>query len=198
MSAEQAYKLLYASYQAEVITRGFQPTMTEEIQKVLTIIAKNMTAEKPKCGICLCGQCGNGKTTVHYAFRNVLRYLQSEGFNDNDKDGTFGKEDLTMAIIEAKELVGISKDDAKRKSYSDKYLLGIEDVGNEPKEVLEYGNIINPFADILEHRYTHQLFTFFTTNLESKDFRERYGSRVADRLNEMMVVINLKSPSFRK
>lgn len=76
-------------------------------------------------------------------------------------------------------------------------LLGIDDLGTEPAEVQDYGNIMYPIKELLTIRYDAQLFTVFTTNLEPKDIRQRYDNRIADRLNEMMVKIVYNNKTYR-
>lgn len=76
-------------------------------------------------------------------------------------------------------------------------LLGIDDLGTEPAEVQDYGNIMYPIKELLTMRYNAQLFTVFTTNLEPKDIRQRYDNRIADRLNEMMVKIVYNNKTYR-
>ena len=75
--------------------------------------------------------------------------------------------------------------------------LGIDDLGTEPAEVQDYGNIMYPIKELLTMRYDAQLFTVFTTNLEPKDIRQRYDNRIADRLNEMMVKIVYNNKTYR-
>lgn len=76
-------------------------------------------------------------------------------------------------------------------------MLAIDDLGTEPVEVMDYGNIITPIIDLLTKRYEAQLFTIVTTNLDPKDIRKRYGDRIADRLNEMMEKIVYRNPTYR-
>jgi DNA replication protein DnaC len=42
-----------------------------------------------------------------------------------------------------------------------------------------------------------QLFTIITTNLTPAEIREKYGDRIADRMNEMMVKIIFNNPTYR-
>ena len=74
----------------------------------------------------------------------------------------------------------------------------IEDIGREPTEMLDYGNVLNPIIDLIEYRYNNQLFTAITTNLTSEQISTKYGRRIADRFNEMLEVIIFKNPSYRK
>jgi DNA replication protein DnaC len=43
-----------------------------------------------------------------------------------------------------------------------------------------------------------QLFTIITTNLTPSEIREKYGDRIADRMNEMMVKIIFNNDTYRK
>ena len=82
-------------------------------------------------------------------------------------------------------------------SKGGKLQLGIDDIGTEPAEVQDYGNFIYPIKELLAMRYDAQLFTVFTTNLEPKEIRQRYGDRIADRLNEMMTKVVYRNPTYR-
>ena len=103
-----------------------------------------------------------------------------------------------MRIIDAKSMVTTCKsnyEDWKRLMYQD--LLAIDDLGTEPREVMDYGNIINPTVDILTRRYENQLFTIISTNLTPPDFSQVYGERIADRMREMMEKIPFNNSSYR-
>ena len=76
-------------------------------------------------------------------------------------------------------------------------MLGIDDLGTEPREVMDFGNVVTPVIDLLTKRYDEQLFTIITTNLTPKQIREHYGDRIADRLNEMIEKIVFKNDSYR-
>ena len=80
----------------------------------------------------------------------------------------------------------------------DHEMLGIDDMGTEPLEVQEFGNMHRPLTDLLTRRYESRDFTFITTNLVPQQIRKLYGDRIADRLNEMVDKIVFDNPSFRK
>ena len=63
-------------------------------------------------------------------------------------------------------------------------MLGIDDLGTELSEVMDYGNVYTPVIDLLTKRYEEQLFTIITTNLTPQQIREHYDDRIADHLNE--------------
>lgn len=76
-------------------------------------------------------------------------------------------------------------------------MLGIDDLGTEPSEVLDYGNIYTPVIDLLTKRYEEQLFTIITINLTPQQIRGHYGDRIADRLNEMVKKIVFNNCTYR-
>ena len=76
-------------------------------------------------------------------------------------------------------------------------MLAVDDLGIEPLEIQDYGNILSPMVDLLTRRYDRQFFTMLTTNLTPQEIRAKYGDRIADRLNEMMVKIVFGNPTYR-
>ena len=76
-------------------------------------------------------------------------------------------------------------------------MLGIDDLGEEEPTLINYGNRVTPVIDLISYRYNRMLFTMVTTNLTPPQIRTVYGVRIADRFNEMMLVLHYKSPSFR-
>ena len=76
-------------------------------------------------------------------------------------------------------------------------MLGIDDLGTEPQEVMDFGNVVTPVIDLLTKRYDEQLFTIITTNLTPKQIRKHYGDRIADRLNEMVEKIVFNNGTYR-
>ena len=140
-------------------------------------------------GLMLCGIPGNGKTTVMNAVCQLFRLFELKN--------RYG-EDAYMRVISAVEVANLAK--TKYKQYKDICLapmLAIDDFGEEPAEVLEYGNILSPITDLLALRYNEQLLTILTTNTAGAKVRERYGDRIADRFNEMMHVVIFTNPSYR-
>lgn len=168
--------------------------MTKEVTDNLWSTALAMTNKSTKCGILLCGNCGNGKTTTMNAFVAVSKYLDMAY---RRKQGTAANP-LNIQQTSARRLTQVAKDENCMNEAKKAQILCIDDMGLEPTEVLDFGNAINPVIEILEHRYRQQLFTFITTNLTPKQIREKYGDRIADRFNEMMKCIVFSNPTFRK
>ena len=154
----------------------------------LSGIAETMTTKSTKCGILLCGNCGNGKTTSMNAFLSVCKFMEGVERVKSMERGLIPNARQIIATS-ARRLTQIAKDENAMKEAKTCYVLAIDDIGLEPTEVLDFGNAINPVIEILEHRYRQQFFTFITTNLTPKQIREKYGDRVADRFNEIMKCI---------
>ena len=188
MTTEQANDILTAAYQAEVKFRHGSYIDDEATRKNIKSVAECLTKDNPKFGVMLCGTCGNGKTTLLSAFQNTLNYLNANGYF---------VERTGIRIIDAKDVAMLMKGDNTR-VIRDTDMLGIEDIGREPTEVMNYGNVYSPIIDLLEYRYNNQLFTFITTNLTGKQVRAKYGDRIADRFNEMLEVVIFKNPTYRK
>ena len=191
LSTEDAYNMLCAAYQKEVESRGMTCDMIDKVYGYLRGIAETMTTKSTKCGILLCGNCGNGKTTSMNAFLSLCRFMEGveQGLIPNARQ---------IVATSARRLTQIAKDENAMKEAKVCYVLAIDDIGLEPTEVLDFGNAINPVIEILEYRYRQLLFTFITTNLTPKQIREKYGDRVADRFNEIMKCIVYENPTFRR
>ncbi len=196
MSEEQAYEYLLAANIAEVKSRYRDFIYNSAVEEQLRQIARCLTADTSKFGIVLCGGCGNGKTTMLKALQNLIRRLEIRKPNScsgNGFDSCYG-----LTIVNAVQLTQLRKTDYNRFcKLAQTEVLGIDDIGTEPAEVQDYGNVMYPIKELLAMRYDAQLFTVFTTNLEPRDIRQRYGDRIADRLNEMMTKVVYRNSTYR-
>lgn len=73
--------------------------------------------------------------------------------------------------------------------------LVIDDLGLEFSDVK--GNFLSRFDELLNHRYANKRPTLLTTNLGTKDFKDRFGERIADRLREDALFIEVDAKSLR-
>ena len=85
-----------------------------------------------------------------------------------------------------------------RQTYRKLELLFIDDVGTEPESVKSWGNEFSPVTELIYARYDRQLFTIATSNLADEEFGERYGLRIADRMEEMFERLHYKQNSYRR
>ena len=184
----QVVDMLTASVQAEVEYRHRAFRDNPEMRKQIEKAARWLTTQE-RFGLLLCGVPGNGKTTLMLAIRSLINFLDmTNAYNEK----------MGVSLIDAREIVRLNKDDFNglRKVRSQP-MLAIDDMGLEPSEVLDYGNVLNPVIDLISYRYTEQLFTIVTTNLKPEQIRQKYGDRIADRFNEMMERIIFYNGSYR-
>lgn len=189
---------MLAAIQAETEFRRRKFENSEGLTSALTSFAKflNCTEPIPRIGCMMCGTCGNGKTTVLYAFQNLLNRWINTGMFEDEKVG--GEMPWGLQIVNAKELAVSAKEDINQyRKFKNRNMLAIDDMGTEAVDVLSFGNTLNPVADLIESRYNLQLFTLITTNLTPAQVREKYGARIADRFNEMMSVVVFCNGSYR-
>ena len=190
MSEVDAYACLLAAMMVEVEYRHRIFCSNEYLEKQLCEMAHWLTSPSSHFGILLCGGCGNGKSTMLKAFQQLLNSLH---IPKPDDDSTYG-----IQIVDAKYIAYLCKNnyEAYRKLISVN-MLGIDDLGTEPSEVMDYGNVYTPVIDLLTKRYEEQLFTIITTNLTPQQIREHYGDRIADRFNEMVKKIVFSNATYR-
>ena len=204
LTPQDALDLLTAAYRYEVQRRQRQFVLDTNTKSNLISLACYLTQPVPKFGVMCCGTCGNGKTTLLYAFQRVINYLHDRHhFSFLDSENRQFK--ASMEIFRAKEIAQLSRDQKQFREIVQRPMLAIDDMGTEAAEVYDYNNINTPVADVIDYRYNHQLFTFITTNLVAKQkddkditIRMKYGDRIADRFNEMLHVIIFKDITYRK
>lgn len=202
----QVYDLLLAACASEVALRHRQFAATECYTRHIADVARWLTSSDTTFGLFLCGNRGNGKTTLMKALKSLYNYLHSdEGYTDReDRFPSYGFE-----IITAKELVLLAKsynnrtrdnvaDVGRYKRLRDVEVLCIDDLGTEPRESLNYGDYVNAAMDMVSYRYEEQLCTMATSNLAADEIRTYYDERFADRFREMMHIVDFgNETSFR-
>lgn len=187
-TAEQTAAMMTAAYMAEVEYRGREFKSDEGTTDNIRAVAEFLAQEgRKEFGMMMCGTCGNGKTTMVYALQNLVNYLDERGIIRGG-----------LVIIDAKDVAGMTKDKPMfNRNIRNVSMMAVEDMGREPVEVMDFGNVANPVIDLMEYRYNEQLFTVVTTNLSPKQIAEKYGKRLADRFNEMFRKIIFKNGSYR-
>ena len=190
MNSETAARYLTAAISAEVEYRNRTFRYSDELHKQIASVANWLCGMSGKNSLLLAGGCGNGKTTFVYAMQNLVNHL---GIKDQVTGLNFG-----ISLYNAKELANICKAHPKDwRSLMDKDILAIDDLGTEPREIIEYGNVLSPIIDLISYRYERQLPTVITTNLTPQQISEVYGKRISDRLKETTEIVPFLNNSYR-
>lgn len=179
---------------AEVAYRRKELVFDEETKAHIAQVARWLIEADGKPGLMLMGLCGNGKTTLMRSLARLIEYVT---------EATVGySKRTTVTMLPAKEIARMcAAADKERKEFKELFslgMLGIDDLGEEPKEIMSYGMIYTPLIDLLCERYDRQLTTIITTNLTQEQLSEKYGPRVYDRFKEMLSIITFTNPSYRQ
>ena len=85
------------------------------------------------------GTCGNGKTTLMNAIQSATNWLtQRRGFGQDE----YGNDiKMTVKIVHVKDIIARCKDYNEMELLKKTEYLGIDDMGTEPTEVMDHGNI---------------------------------------------------------
>lgn len=156
---------------------------------------KKSTKGRLSAGIYVAGNSGTGKS---WALDIASTYALAAGIKIHIGDST---RNLFWRNLRSDDIVNEYTHTGSLERIKRLSILGIQDLGVEPKEANYMGNRINPLKTILEHRgdYTDKL-TIISSNIQINhpDLIDRYGDRVASRLLEMCNYFEIKGTDRRK
>ena len=210
MSVEDLTEMLDAACKSLVEARGGSYSSMEDLKKV----AVWLTSQR-RFGLLLVGSVGTGKTTIARAIAAVINHLQFGRVN-YEKDGVRYKGFVSygewqqegvnyVSEVSAIDICRIaSTDQVRYESIMKDSALFIDDLGNEPTAVKNYGSEVSPVAELIDYRNDKQMFTIATSNLSPRmsdgksQFYERYGDRTSSRMGELFDIITIKGQDHRK
>lgn len=192
--AEYVAKQIWYTMKAEVEARYcvFEPN--EQLKDNAYNAARLLTSRDDKrFGIMLNGYTGTGKTVFATALKRVIDSYKLV----HDPDANY-IQIYEVNKYSAKNLwkQGIKDPNALSEKQSCLAIL-IDDLGEDAKEAVIYGNVLTPIVDLFEYRYEQRLFTIATTNLDPPELMQKYGERVASRLSEMMLTLTFTHKDYR-
>ena len=192
---EQIDALRTAAYRGIVAERGQSLCADTDTRDHIAAAARWLAAPTGKPGLMLYGLYGNGKTTLMRAIARLILLLYTSPVKSKR---------VEVVITDAKAIAEIGADDRRRNEYQrlkSAPLMIIDELGEEPPEVVVYGRVLTPVRDLLEERYRCQQITIVATNLvntpDNPQLSKHYGERVVDRFREMMEIIPFRNPSYR-
>lgn len=187
---------IYAAIKAEVEYRGGTFVLDADTRAHILEAARWLINPDATPGLMLCGLYGNGKTTLAKAIATLIGFLTEREYGYSSRK--------TMRFITAKNICRLCAASEKFKEQYDDYnglfnedMMIIDDLGEEPREVMVYGMIHTPIIDLVSERYAKQRMTIITTNLEIDDLNDKYGPRIYDRFKEMITSIVFENDSYR-
>lgn len=136
-------------------------------------------------GLLLKGNCGTGKTHLAVA---ILRETAESGI-----PGMF----VVVPDLLAKLRSSFGQKDGKAaelvEAAKNAPLLVLDDLGAEDPKPW----VTELIYVLINHRYEHMLPTIITTNYDGKRIADVFGLRVASRLSEMTVPVNIRAEDYR-
>ena len=191
-----ACNALYAALKVEVESRGRFFQLTQETRTTLQDATRWLINPQGTPWLMLMGLVGNGKTSLAKAIGNLIQFLSEREYGP-----THCKK---VRFIKAKTVCQLCGERDGNKEAREDYgslfteeLLIIDDLGEEPNEVMVFGNVYTPIKDLLSERYDSRRFTIITTNLNADQLFERYGPRIYDRMKEVYTSIIFENESYR-
>lgn len=185
---QTVYGLLETAYRGRVAADGHEFQPDSDHAAIIDSVSRALVSVPGTRGFLFCGLYGNGKTTMMRALQSMLRLVWSVDHSVDWRYGIFSAKDLVADIGTRGRVLA---------EYAELPALGIDDLGTEPCERLEYGNVNTPIVDLLEKRYVRRNFTVISSNLNPAEIVGKYGSRVADRLAETLNIIIFSHGSYR-
>lgn len=150
------------------------------------LMIQNFPQYSTRKGLLIAGNCGTGKTLMMRLFKEIVKNLTSQAFRMTSTNAVVREYDESGSQALKMYLKG-------RWFFDD---FGSENMGKH------YGKDEEVFKTIIEERYNqfieNGMQTYLTTNLTISQIKNRYGDRVASRINEMFNVIMMGGNDRRK
>lgn len=182
--------------QAVVEYRGGTFIFDADTESHVRQIARWLIDPNGTPGLMLCGLYGNGKTTLAKALAWLIGYITEREYGYSKR--------YNVKFYTAKDICRLCAASEKFKEQYDQYddifrerMIIIDELGEEPREVMVYGMIHTPLIDLIGERYAQQRMTIITTNLDVDELKEKYGKRIYDRFTEMITSVIFENESYR-
>ena len=139
---------------------------------------KQKTGKMDK-GVYIAGPCGTGKS--------LLLKILKEFSKRHPQKWKIGDKEVRpyWQTFHAAEIVNKFRNGADLGYINTIPIIGIDDVGAEPRPTQYMGNKVDVIKEILEVRGDKEVYTLITSNCDLDEIDEIYGDRVASRLKAL-------------
>jgi DNA replication protein DnaC len=154
---------------------------------------KNFPGELTK-GLMLQGPTGTGKTLAMKVMSIYLEY-EKIGFIMNGKGYR-----MNFSVVNVNDIVNGFLQYAFDgiQTYINRYVICLDDIGTEIREVKHFGNSLDVISHIISERYSKGKLTFATTNYPKDKLEHIYPDRIVSRIYGMFNFITVKGDDFRR
>lgn len=150
-------------------------------------------------GLLIIGDVGTGKTLMMQIFSKLMMNPNGSQFFEINDSHSIVREFLVNGF---KTIDKYSSEHYHSQKKEIPKTLCIDDLGMEDSKSKSFGNDANVMEQILYERYkrflSHRMITHATSNLTAPQLSTKYGTRVADRFNEMFQIKFLIGESQRR
>lgn len=140
------------------------------------------------------GPTGTGKTLAMLVM-SVYLELEKIGFKMNDKVYK-----MNFSVVNVNDIVNGFLQHAIDgiQTYINRYVICLDDIGTEIREVKYFGNSLDVISHIISERYAKGNLTFATTNYPKDKLGHIYSDRIVSRIYGMFNFITVKGDDFRR
>jgi DNA replication protein DnaC len=140
------------------------------------------------------GPTGTGKTMAMEVMSIYLE-LEKIAFKMNDKVYR-----MNFSVVNVNDIVNGFLQHAFEgiQTYINRYVICLDDIGTEIREVKYFGNSLDVISHIISERYAKEKLIFATTNYPKEMLGYIYSDRIVSRIYEMFNFITVKGDDFRK
>lgn len=170
----------------DIVDRGMTPDK-KALAPYCRKVAKWLTDEKMKPGLILSGNAGTGKTTIVRAVNRLFNAVE-----------VYSKCFISATAMCDNFIYNPGDSESHFCWGNGCRWLMLDDMGEEPTDIKEYGNVKSPVIRVVAGRYERRLPLLATTNLSIEKLEEKYGIRTVDRLKEIAEWVPFNGISHRK